>query len=246
MSEINKNFDENFDNYICQFTRSRDYLDETNDEEEDNGNKNDKRKQRKNDNDGILQHSLEYTPIQFNYHDSDITLPNSFQPENLTPYVVFSEFFSKKQVELIVQHTNLYAYYQNTKRNNSSDNNRRKWTELTVNELKIWLALVIYMGIFKLPSIEDYWKSDDIYPTHEITNLMSLLRFQQISRMIDLFEFNLFLTNILFFLNFFTLNDICMSQTLQNKRIFFQNLNLWLPTFAIYPKNYIYLHLTLR
>jgi hypothetical protein len=60
MSEINENFDENFDNYICQFTRSRDYLDETNDEEEDNGNKNDKRKQRKNDNDGILQHSLEY------------------------------------------------------------------------------------------------------------------------------------------------------------------------------------------
>jgi hypothetical protein len=193
MLEINENIDKNFDNYICQFTRSRDHLDEVNDEEEDNGNKNDKRKQRKNDNDGFSQHSSEYTPIQFNYHDSDITLPNSFQPESLiTPYVIFSEFFSKKQVELIVQHTNLYAYYQNTKRNNSSDNNR-KWTELTVNELKIWLALVIYMGIFKLPSIEDYWKSDDIYPTHEITNLMSLLRFQQISKMINLFEFNLFL-----------------------------------------------------
>ena len=81
------------------------------------------------------------------------------------------------------------------KRNNSSDN-CRKWTKLTVNELKIWLALVIYMGIFKLPSIEDYWKLDDIYPTHEITNLMSLFRFQQISRMIDnrfdLFYFKIF------------------------------------------------------
>ena len=85
MSEIEENIEENFDNYICQFTRKRDYLDEVNDDDEDSENKSNanKRKQKKNDNDEVSQPLLEYTPIQHNYHDSDLTLPNSFQPKIL-------------------------------------------------------------------------------------------------------------------------------------------------------------------
>ena len=58
MSEIEENIEENFDNYICQFTWKRDCLDEVNDDDDENsGNKSNanKRKQKKNDNDEVSQ-----------------------------------------------------------------------------------------------------------------------------------------------------------------------------------------------
>ena len=85
-------------------------------------------------------------------------------------------------MNIIVKNTNIYAYANGVKHGKSNlAGEGRNWTELTVQELKIWLALVIYMGIFKFPSVEDYWQKDIYYPSHEITNLMSLFRFQQIS-----------------------------------------------------------------
>ena len=57
MSEIEENIEENFDNYICQFTQKRNCLDEVNDNDEDSENKSNanKRKQKKNDNDEVSQ-----------------------------------------------------------------------------------------------------------------------------------------------------------------------------------------------
>ncbi|PKC55540.1 hypothetical protein RhiirA1_475434 [Rhizophagus irregularis] len=48
-------------------------------------------------------------------------------------------------------------YKDNGKSNSSEESNKGcKWTESSINELKIWLALVIYIGIFKFSSVEDY------------------------------------------------------------------------------------------
>ncbi|CAG8844022.1 8482_t:CDS:1, partial [Racocetra persica] len=55
----------------------------------------------------------------------------------------------------------------------------RRWEKLTVGELKIWLAILIYIGIFKLPSIRDYWNRDDRFSEYKITTFMSLLHFEQ-------------------------------------------------------------------
>ena len=57
---------------------------------------------------------------------------------------------------------------------------RRKWKDLTIGEFKIWLAIVIYAGIFKLPSIRDYWNRDNRLPEHTISTFMTLLRFEQV------------------------------------------------------------------
>jgi len=123
---------------------------------------------------------LEFTPFQHNHqlHNSSVTLPSFLQLDNVTPYIIFSQFFSPKQIEVIVQNTNIYAYYHIAK----SNGNNRVWKELTAGELKIWLALVIFMGVFKFPSVDDYWKTDEVYPSNDITKLMSLFCFQQISK----------------------------------------------------------------
>ncbi|PKY44186.1 hypothetical protein RhiirA4_418837 [Rhizophagus irregularis] len=55
----------------------------------------------------------------------------------------------------------------------------RKWKDLTIKEFWIWLAILIYSGIYKLPSIEDYWNRDSRYPEHKISTFMTLLHFEQ-------------------------------------------------------------------
>ena len=79
------------------------------------------------------------------------------------------------------------------------------------------------MDIFKLLFIEDYWKLGDIYPTHEITNLMSLFHFQKISRMIsncfDLFYFKIFWLNY-FFLIFYIKRYLHISDITKQTNIF--------------------------
>ncbi|CAJ0862930.1 14314_t:CDS:2, partial [Entrophospora sp. SA101] len=72
------------------------------------------------------------------------------------------------------KNTNLYAYKKNT------ESDQKDWNDLTLNELKIWLALVIYMGIFKLPAIKDYWVIDSYYPSHEVIKMMTIKRFNEL------------------------------------------------------------------
>ncbi|PKY61043.1 hypothetical protein RhiirA4_280836, partial [Rhizophagus irregularis] len=58
----------------------------------------------------------------------------------------------------------------------------RPWQNLTISELKIFIAILIYMGIFKLPAIRDYWQTKHHYPKHNITKFMTCVRFEQIKR----------------------------------------------------------------
>ncbi|CAH1763412.1 11977_t:CDS:2 [Entrophospora sp. SA101] len=73
----------------------------------------------------------------------------------------------------LVENSNLYAIEKGA-------GTGRDWYPSTVPELKIWIALLIYMGLFKFPSVNDYWNSDDRFPKHKITQHMSLYRFQQL------------------------------------------------------------------
>jgi hypothetical protein len=106
-------------------------------------------------------------------HEFTLKLPNIYQSSLLSPYLIFLLFFSSDQIKTIVQNTNVYAYSKKA-------GEGRKWEELTTGEFKIWIAILIYAGIFKLPSIEDYWNKDNKFPEHKITTFMTLLRFQQV------------------------------------------------------------------
>ncbi|GBB97600.1 hypothetical protein RclHR1_03010003 [Rhizophagus clarus] len=107
-------------------------------------------------------------------HEFKINLSRDFLLSPL-PYSIFSLFFSLEQIEIIVKNTNKYAYVKNA-------GEGRDWKELTTKEFKIWLAILIYAGVFKLPSIRDYWNKDSKFPEHKITTFMSLIRFEQIKR----------------------------------------------------------------
>ncbi len=106
-------------------------------------------------------------------HEFTINSFRKYQFHLLSPYSIFCLFFSLEQIKIIVQNTNLYTYLKNAGRG-------RKWKDLTIGEFKIWLVILIYAGIFKLPSIKDYWNKDDKFSEHKITIFIILLQFEHV------------------------------------------------------------------
>ena len=84
--------------------------------------------------------------------------------ETCSPYLIFSLFFSSDILAIIVNNTNEYATAKSTAR-------EKLWQSLSISELRIFIAILIYMGIFKLSAIKDYWRNKHHYPKYNITNL---------------------------------------------------------------------------
>ena len=77
-----------------------------------------------------------------------------------TPYTVFSLIWTTTIWEMLCTNTNLYTSAQST--SNSI------WTPTIVPELKVFVAIIIYMGIFHFPTIYNYWRTDGIAPVASI------------------------------------------------------------------------------
>ncbi|CAG8500001.1 1884_t:CDS:2 [Cetraspora pellucida] len=153
--------------HICYFTRNQDIEDIEDNIVEylivviENNNKDIKKIT-----DKIYKKSEDFLLFQHQYplHKALLILPDEFTlTKKSAPYLIFSLFFSQNQLQTIVTSTNVYAAIHNAKQGTNQ------------------LALVIYMGVFKLPAIKDYWKKDNNYPLHDIVKTMTLFQFQQIS-----------------------------------------------------------------
>lgn len=83
------------------------------------------------------------------------------------PIDYFTFFFDDEILQLIVDQTNLYS----VQRNSESQN-------LSVDELKSFLGIFVYMGICTLPSISDYWAQDT--RVIQVAGIMTRTRFQKI------------------------------------------------------------------
>ncbi|XP_049772938.1 piggyBac transposable element-derived protein 4-like [Schistocerca cancellata] len=91
-------------------------------------------------------------------HFEELNLPLVFDPK---PIVNFA---------LICFQTNLYAKQKNS----------AQWRELTVQELKAFLGMIILMGIHQLPEAASYWSSDPYLNVNAVSNVMTLARYKKI------------------------------------------------------------------
>lgn len=94
--------------------------------------------------------------------------------ETASPMALFEKTFGIATLELMVNESNLYAT-QNGKNLN-----------LTLEELKAFIGILIIMGFHRLPSIRHYWLSDDNFRVSRIANLMPQKRFLFILRFLHL------------------------------------------------------------
>lgn len=110
-------------------------------------------------------------------HERILHLPETISINRGRPLDFFTLFFDEKELEILTQNTNPYAL-----RKGASDSHKRRWYNTSAAELQVFLALVLYMGIWQSPQYTDYWAKTYKWPQHGIGKYMSKFRFEQIKR----------------------------------------------------------------
>ena len=85
---------------------------------------------------------------------------------------LFCLFFTTDLMTTIVAETNRYATL--------CLKQDQHWEETTIEELQAYFGFLILMGIVRLPSIRDYWRTDEFYNYRPIAQRISRTRFLQI------------------------------------------------------------------
>jgi len=110
-------------------------------------------------------------------------LPSSLDIDS--PYALFTLFISEDTIQYISQSTNEYAQRKQAS-DTSESSPGRYWKDTTVVDIKIFLGILIYMGIHRSPRIESYWCQEHDEPLHTPRRYMPLKRFQQIKRFLHI------------------------------------------------------------
>lgn len=106
-------------------------------------------------------------------------------PKNSSPMKYFYLFFTNYLWNLLVKETNNYAQNKLLEMTDSGTlkkfSRMNKWVDLSVQDMKSFIALVINMGIDKRNNIVDYWKTRKSLYLPFFSNTMSLKKFQLIN-----------------------------------------------------------------
>ena len=87
-----------------------------------------------------------------------------------SPADFFGKFFDDELWEWLVQQTNLYA--KQTK--------IRCWHDVTVQELKAFVAIFIGIGLHQVPDVDLAWSTDPLFRIQPIADIMPIRRFKKI------------------------------------------------------------------
>jgi Transposase IS4 len=122
----------------------------------------------------------DFEPLHINDFDNHSTpnLPPTLNRSD--PFAIFSQFFTDKIVDKLVEWTNKYAELH------LSDGKRlqaRRWQPTYREELWAYFGVLIHIGLTHESSIEDYWGSLDTTGSEHITKrYMGRVRFEQLDR----------------------------------------------------------------
>ena len=92
---------------------------------------------------------------------------------------VFKQLFTREIWESLCDNTNAYYLRQSMTESGPAAGTTvipRSWKPTTVGELKVWVGLLLCMGVVRFPAITDYWR--DYWKLNPMS-AMSLNRFQQ-------------------------------------------------------------------
>ncbi|XP_048053355.1 piggyBac transposable element-derived protein 4-like isoform X2 [Megalobrama amblycephala] len=115
---------------------------------------------------------IDFTPVQ---EPGPQILPNRCS----SPLQFFQLLFPKTMLQTIVGHTNGYGAKCQKRRG-------KVWENICQNDLKSYIALVIYMGMFKCSSLADYWSVSQHFSLSFPAKIMSYQKFLSISKALHL------------------------------------------------------------
>jgi Transposase IS4 len=98
------------------------------------------------------------------------------------PIHYFELFWSLEIWNMLVENTNAYAQHKVAQHKESkSEKKLRWWKAVTLYEMHIFIALLIYIGIVGTSNIRSYWNKNGL-TIHRPMESMTFWRFQQIMR----------------------------------------------------------------
>jgi hypothetical protein len=117
-----------------------------------------------------------FQPMKCPDFPPQINLPPHVRPINA--WGIFKLFFSKEQVQIIVDYTNDHQNrpYDVLKPHSKA----RDWRLMSVGKAYAYLGIRIYIGIYLENQLSHYWREGPFVPSHPIRDVMSLKRFQAI------------------------------------------------------------------
>ena len=125
--------------------------------------------------------SVEYDPLNVDFHPASLNLPDTIDPDD--PLSLFNLFVDGSMCKIITQNSNQYASNKGATRPSSRD-----WTATDDNEIRVLLGILIYMGVCREPNIERYWSTRNGTEHTCIRQSMSLRRFEQLKRYLHISE----------------------------------------------------------
>lgn len=99
-----------------------------------------------------------------------------------SPIDFFELFLDEDIMKVIVDQSNNYAEREAVKASSHSAR-MKKWISTTVAEMKVYFALVLWMGLMKLSSIAHYWSKSELYDTN-FSKYMSRNRFELLTKVV--------------------------------------------------------------
>ena len=108
----------------------------------------------------------------------------TFIPPDYSPVDVFRSLIDDKVIDHIVCETNKYADQEIDKITSKPHSRLKKWSSTNSEEIKQFLGLILWMGLVRLGSLENYWSKKRIYQQAIPTSVLSRNRFQLLLSMI--------------------------------------------------------------
>lgn len=134
-----------------------------------------------NDNDSSWDEVEEGSDAPYNHSFtySEISGPKHCPPPNSKPIEYLTLFFTTTIINVFVTETNRYArsYIEQNQGNLSPFSRVKKWVDVTLLEMKAFLAILLNMGMIRKPSIASYWDTDYTQSTPYFAKIMSSNRF---------------------------------------------------------------------
>lgn len=91
-------------------------------------------------------------------------------------------FITNEIIDLMVVETNRNADQMLNGRRITKASRYSKWTPTDSDEIKLFLGLLIWMGLMPLPSLKNYWSVKTRYKNHVASKIMSRNRFELLLR----------------------------------------------------------------
>ncbi|KAF2894881.1 hypothetical protein ILUMI_11294 [Ignelater luminosus] len=102
-------------------------------------------------------------------------------PASESPLENFLDIFGEDLLNIIVTESNRYARQKGTS------------LDLSLNELKAFIGILVIMGLNSLPSLRLYWSSDQNFYSARVSEVMPLKRFLKILRYLHIHDNDLVL-----------------------------------------------------